>query len=132
MISEGKFLVPPATASLMYAPEIYGRSEVQTVSTTKESQLIPGKAVGKSLTNYIKDKRVVAAGVSLLIIVIGIIASIIILRKKGINYSSLWGKVKRLFKKEDPPSSPPPPDPEITPSGPQPTVYKAPENPTNQ
>src|SRR5207248_156699 len=37
VVNEGIFIVPPVTASLMYAPEIYGRSEAQTVTITKES-----------------------------------------------------------------------------------------------
>lgn len=49
VVSEGTFTVPPATASLMYAPEINGRSEVQTVKTTKESQIVPIKWLKKIL-----------------------------------------------------------------------------------
>lgn len=45
VVNEGTFTVPPATASLMYAPEIYGRSEAQTVIVTKESRVIPSKVV---------------------------------------------------------------------------------------
>ena len=49
VISEGTFIVPPATASLMYAPEVYGRSEVSTLTITKESHIIPSKVIEKKI-----------------------------------------------------------------------------------
>lgn len=55
VVNEGTFIVPPTTASLMYAPEIYGRSDVQTVKITKESQIIPGKAPKEALEKYSKQ-----------------------------------------------------------------------------
>lgn len=38
VVSEGTFIAPPATASLMYAPEISGRTDVQTVKVARESE----------------------------------------------------------------------------------------------
>ena len=49
VISEGTFIVPPATASLMYAPEVYGRSGVSTLTITKESHIIPSKVIEKKI-----------------------------------------------------------------------------------
>ncbi len=43
VVSEGTFTVPPAAVSLMYSPEINGRSAVQTVQTDKVSAVVPGK-----------------------------------------------------------------------------------------
>lgn len=36
-IAEGTYRVPPATSSLMYSPEIYGRSDVEQITIAKES-----------------------------------------------------------------------------------------------
>jgi len=74
VISEGIFIVPPATASLMYAPEIYGRSDVQTVKVVKESQLISGK-------DFIKNQKglLIGIGVAVVLAIIGFI----ILKRKG-------------------------------------------------
>lgn len=40
VISEGTFTTPPVQASLMYAPEVNGRSGVQIVKTTQESHML--------------------------------------------------------------------------------------------
>ena len=66
--------MPPATASLMYAPEIYGRSDVQTVKVVKESQLISGK-------DFIKNQKglLIGIGVAVVLAIIGFI----ILKRKG-------------------------------------------------
>lgn len=45
VVSEGTFVVPPATASLMYAPEIYGRSAAEIIKIAEKSSIIPGKGV---------------------------------------------------------------------------------------
>lgn len=81
VISEGKFTVPPVTASLMYAPEIYGRSDVQTVEITKESKIIPGKAVKEVVEKYSKEK--ILAGLVILLVLAGIGG--LILKRRGIT-----------------------------------------------
>jgi hypothetical protein len=53
VISEGSFAVPPAKALLMYSPEVNGRSEIQIVKTTKQSEIIPSKLIKKSITRSI-------------------------------------------------------------------------------
>ena len=40
VVSAGTFIVPPASASLMYAPEINGRSEVGEVEILSPSELV--------------------------------------------------------------------------------------------
>ncbi len=52
-ITEGTYEVPPATASLMYSPEIHGRSDAAKISITKEStDLADANALGdQSLRN---------------------------------------------------------------------------------
>lgn len=49
VVSEGTFAVPPVVASLMYAPEIFGRSEAQTITIAKESSVVPGYEILQSL-----------------------------------------------------------------------------------
>jgi len=41
VVSAGKFLTPPATVSLMYSPEIYGRTQSQTVTVANEKAISP-------------------------------------------------------------------------------------------
>lgn len=57
VVSEGTFLVPPASVSLMYAPEIYGRSEPQTVTTTGESVIPIDKKVQKVVNVFVGNKQ---------------------------------------------------------------------------
>lgn len=42
-ISEGQFISPPAVVSLMYSPEVFGRSEVETINIDREAKLRPEK-----------------------------------------------------------------------------------------
>ncbi|MBI2611677.1 hypothetical protein HYW54_02950 [Candidatus Gottesmanbacteria bacterium] len=71
VVNEGTFIVPPATASLMYAPEIYGRSDVQTVKITKESEIIPTKAPKEAVEKY--TKQIIAAIILIVLTAIGVI-----------------------------------------------------------
>jgi uncharacterized protein YfaS (alpha-2-macroglobulin family) len=89
VISAGTFIAPPATASLMYAPEIYGRSDVETIKISKESRFV-GK---KDVTNILGKKGVsVGTGVLILIIVIAFLVL-----KRSIN-----DYIKRLLRRDSP------------------------------
>lgn len=103
VISEGTFIVPPATASLMYAPEIYGRSDAETVQIAKESQFIGKRDLRRTLG---QKGALVGVGIIALIIVI----IFFILKRKGVTIQSIKDKVKRLLKrdKSEPPTMPPP------------------------
>lgn len=93
VISEGIFIVPPATASLMYAPEIYGRSDVQTVKVVKESQLISGK-------DLIKNQKGLLIGIGIAVVLA--IVTFIILKRKGVTLSVIKEKVSKLLKRDKP------------------------------
>ena len=93
VISEGTFIVPPATATLMYAPEIYGRSDVQTVRITKESQIIPGEVSKETVAKY--AKQIIAA--MILILLIGVS----ILRNRGVSFAHTKEKVRQLLKRSN-------------------------------
>ena len=41
VIAQGEFIAPPVVASLMYSPEINGRSNPQIVKTTGEAKISP-------------------------------------------------------------------------------------------
>ena len=69
VVSAGKFNVPPATVSLMYAPEIYGRSATSQI----EIQKISGAQSDTFTNKIIWSVKTIIIGVSLLIAVIGII-----------------------------------------------------------
>lgn len=85
VVSEGTFAVPPVTASLMYAPEIYGRSEVQTVKVTKESEIIPIKWLEKTIrTNLLAILLVVGIGI------------FILFKRKGVTPELIKEKLKKI------------------------------------
>lgn len=81
VVSEGTFHIPPATAALMYSPDVYGLSSAQTITTTKESQLIPSVALKKTVENYLLP-------LSIVFFVIIVVGGIIILKKRGVIFSS--------------------------------------------
>lgn len=99
VINEGVFIVPPVTASLMYAPEIYGRSDVQTLKVVKESQLISGK-------DLIKNKRGLLIGISIAIVLVGV--GFIVLKRRGVTLVTIKEKIRKLLKRDrsEPPSTP--------------------------
>lgn len=97
VVNEGTFIVPPTTASLMYAPEIYGRSDVQTVKITKESQIIPGKAPKEALEKY--SKQIIAIIVALIALVA---VGWFVMKKRGITLPQLKEKVKQILKRNKP------------------------------
>lgn len=93
VVSGGTFTIPPAIASLMYAPEIFGRTGIETIQIGSESQLIPGKTLQKIVSS--KIWLIVGA-------VVAVMASLtlVILKKKGI-----------FKKKNSPPVAKPPENP---------------------
>lgn len=93
VISEGTFIVPPATASLMYAPEIYGRSEVQTVKIAKESEIIPVKI--PQITTEKPEIKFIAV---IVLFITGI--GILILKKQGVTLALVKEKIRQIFKHE--------------------------------
>lgn len=95
VITEGKFTIPPVTASLMYAPEIYGRSGVQTIEITKESKIIPGKVAKEAISKV--DKKVIVASILVLLILGG--AGVLMLKRRGITFEQIKEKVKGVFKR---------------------------------
>lgn len=59
VISEGTFYVPPANVSLMYDPEVYGRTNSEVVVVGEESVLLPLEKISKKFENNLfrVDKR---------------------------------------------------------------------------
>lgn len=107
VVSEGMFIVPPATASLMYAPEIYGRSDVQTLKIAKESQFVGKRELKKTLTDFLSQKGTLfALGTFIIIVVIGLL----ILKRKGVTLQSVKERIRKLFKRDN--SEPPTPTPQ--------------------
>lgn len=95
VVNEGIFIVPPATASLMYAPEIYGRSDIETVKITKESQIIIGKAPKEAFEKY--SKQIIAIIIALIALV-GIPA--FVMKKRGITLTQVKEKIKQLLRRD--------------------------------
>ncbi|MCR4263954.1 MAG: MG2 domain-containing protein [Candidatus Roizmanbacteria bacterium] len=80
VISEGTFQTPPATVSLMYAPEINGRTQADVMTIEKTSQFRP--LSGEKGPDFIRTMpyRTIAAAVIGLALVIGV--AVFIYRKK--------------------------------------------------
>lgn len=106
VVNEGKFVVPPATASLMYAPEIYGRSEAQMITVSKESQAAPIKSIENILGKY-GGVKVALIGISIILFIVGV--AIAFLKKMGFFAVKIKTVISKFSKKEN---SPPAQDPQ--------------------
>jgi len=102
VVNEGTFIAPPAIVSLMYAPEIYGRSEVQTIKITKESETILSKLPKEIIQNH--TKQIIASFVFVILVVILITTAMI--RRRGISLIQIKEKIRRIFRRdrEQPPT----------------------------
>jgi uncharacterized protein YfaS (alpha-2-macroglobulin family) len=101
VVSEGTFIIPPATASLMYAPEIHGRSGTQQLLITKESSIIPGKLAKEARVRYGRE----VINVILLIFIIGAAISIpgaFFLRRRKVDLNKIREKVRSILRKDRP------------------------------
>lgn len=104
-VSGGTFIVPPAVASLMYAPEIFGRSATQTVTIAEQSEYINKRSISTindgitalKREKYLDQKVNIVGGLFIILVLI----IFLILRKKGITAASWRRKIKTLFKKDD-------------------------------
>ncbi len=108
VVSHGSFIVPPATTSLMYTPEIYGQSDAYTLTIDKESKIIPGKKIQKIIKDKsnlrLDEKAKLKLGIILLVAVI-LIISLLLLRPAIRNtflYKQLTQKLRILRRKQNP------------------------------
>lgn len=81
VVSEGKFVIPPATISLMYSPEIYGRSNSEMLTTTKKPEIVPGKAIKKTLEKQSPSSKIASIGATLTVLAT-LVVLIALVRKK--------------------------------------------------
>lgn len=103
VISEGTFIVPPVTASLMYAPEISGRSETQTIKIGRQSQFTPKTALKEVPKTLVKPEIQGVVKIAGVLIIIG--GLIILLKRRGVTMDSVKEKIRRLLKRNE--SEPP-------------------------
>lgn len=114
VISAGTYTAPPAVVSLMYAPEIYGRTQPQTMEITKESQRIPGyvapptsrpsrNPVAPPVTALNRQQATRARAMLLLFLVAGGI--LMILRNPGVR-TRLHRIINRLLRRKQPDQPP--------------------------
>jgi len=105
VVSAGTFIVPPATTSLMYAPEIYGRSDITTITVDKQSKIIASKKIqrmideSKKLSNLDKLKLSIGLLVAIMLIIVSILMHPIL--KDKTKRDQLRHRLKNLFKKHD-------------------------------
>jgi alpha-2-macroglobulin len=79
VVSEGEFIAPPATVSLMYAPEIYARTTVQTVNIDKTSVFTPQDLV-RQVNSAPTAVKLAAAGL-IILLTLGI-STVLAIRKR--------------------------------------------------
>ncbi len=89
VVNEGEFIAPPATVSLMYSPEISGRSEVQTVNIVAKTKVPVSENVKAFFAGF--DQRTA--------LVVGIILGALI--SAGIYVYKIVMKRKRKPTKSD-------------------------------
>lgn len=84
VVSEGTFIAPPATASLMYTPEISGRSDVQTLKIAKKSAVVGKKQVPQPANQILSQKdRLIIAGIIIAAIAGGVATTMILKRRRS-------------------------------------------------
>lgn len=81
VISEGDFNIPPARASLMYAPAVYGLSEAQKIHIGKESVFLGVKnKVEEEVKEYPTQNRHLKVTVLMAVFSIAVLSGIIVIR----------------------------------------------------
>jgi len=97
VVSEGEFLVPPAMASLMYSPEIYGRGEVQLLKIKKNLEMLSGREIPPKTEEKPvqggKKGNVIAALVIIILLALWV----------AVFFFKLRGKTITIFRKPSPP-----------------------------
>ena len=85
VVNAGEFVAPPATVSLMYSPEVSGRSDVQKLSVSQESKVNVVGGLWKNIIKFLREWDIfIGIGVTLL----AIIAGTAILYKKKLRKTS--------------------------------------------
>jgi hypothetical protein len=110
-VSEGQFVAPPATASLMYSPEVYGRSGVDQVNIIHSSAGFIQK-LNNSIISAFGKKYVKLVYWIIAILVLAIAAGIVWL---AFRYNKKKNSIKNNTTSESPPQDPPSPNEENKP-----------------
>lgn len=105
-VNVGTFIVPPVKASLMYAPEIYGRSGVQTIKVTESSEIIPGKVINQKPSSLFDKNKIIRVAFTILPIFL-LIVIVFFFRKKVLNLSKIKEAIQKKLKKDNKPPTPP-------------------------
>ncbi len=99
-VSGGTFSATPAKASLMYAPEIYGRSDASKLTIADQSAVDPAKLAKKKLGGIAGGGKPIVA--VLLVILGSMVFVFIFLRKRNISFVGLKNKIlTKLSRKKD-------------------------------
>jgi uncharacterized protein YfaS (alpha-2-macroglobulin family) len=108
VVSRGTFIVPPATVSMMYSPELYARTAPQTVTIDEKSELLPEKLFEPNQiiqdlkeTSQKSPKTVIVSGIIIITITILDLVLLIGLMRAGknIDLKRLWQKIKEKIKR---------------------------------
>ena len=104
VISQGTYIVPPTMASLMYAPEIYGRSAANTIVIDKDAVYTPPTNTPlPKVTSLFADQKVIGG-----LIILALLIFMLIFKHKRDYIQRLFNKLKqRLQKPKVPPTQPP-------------------------
>lgn len=101
-VTEGTFLTPPATAQLMYQPEVFARTTAETIKIDKVSQV----SLAKQIENRIADPKTIFVDKRLLILTIIMALAVA---------ASLIYVFRKLTKRQPPKDEPPTSTPTVTP-----------------
>lgn len=79
-VTTGVFVAPPAVTSLMYSPEIYGRSEITEVKISETAEILPQRLISEMPKGlWANPVLMVSLGIVLLVIA----SAFLIAKKKG-------------------------------------------------
>lgn len=95
-VNGGTYWAPPARASLMYSPEIHGRTSVEKLVIEDESRIDPTKQFGLKFTELARGEK--SPLIPALFILLGIMLVIfVVVRHKKVTVLSLkqWFQLKR-------------------------------------
>ncbi len=99
VVSEGNFSVPPATASLMYAPEVYGRSVAETITISKDPVRVENNSTWIGLPANSQSSKIKAVvSVASVVLCLGLIIAAIKINAN--TTKNIWEGLKRKFRKE--------------------------------
>lgn len=109
-VSKGIFATPPAVASLMYAPEVFGRSDSPAVEIGDTPEVIRKVSDPLDALAELGDTNIFMFG-AIVIVLIFVIR--LVLKRRGITLKDFKEKIVEFLKKKSPPQQNQPKDSDL-------------------